>query len=88
MPGSNATQAERNTHTEYHTIAGACFPLIGDGLVSISSVKSQPYFDSLGLSPKCHQNLLDVFEYGLVHDVLTGKRWASAIIKKFFFTPL
>jgi uncharacterized alpha/beta hydrolase family protein len=74
VPGSNATKAERNTHTEYHTIAGACFPLIGDGMVLIKSVNSQPYFDSLGLSPKCHPNLLGGFEYGLVHDVLTDKK--------------
>ena len=74
VPGSNATKAERNTHTEYYTIAGACFPLVGDGLVLLSSVNSQPYFNSLGLSPKCHPNLLGGFEYGLVHDVLIGKR--------------
>ena len=74
VPGSNATKAEKNTHTAYHTIAGACFPLIGDGMVLITSVNSQPYFDSLGLSPKCHQNLLGDFEYGLVHDVLTDKK--------------
>jgi pimeloyl-ACP methyl ester carboxylesterase len=74
VPGSNATKAERNNHTEYHTIAGACFPLVGDGMVLISNVNSQPYFDSLGLSPKCHQNLLGEFEYGLVHDVLIGKK--------------
>lgn len=74
VPGSNATKAERNNHTQYYTIAGACFPLIGDGMVSISSVNSQSYFDSLGLSEKCHQNLLGGFEYGLAHDVLTGKR--------------
>ena len=79
LPGSDATAAERNTHTKYHTIAGNCaeafagFPTVGDGLVLISSVNSQPYFNHLGFSQSCHLNLLGSFEYGLTHDVLIGK---------------
>ena len=76
LHGSDATQAEKNTHTKYHTIAGICFifPIKGDGLVSESSVNSQPYFHRLGFSSNCHLNLLGSFEYGLAHDVLIGRQ--------------
>jgi hypothetical protein len=76
LRGSDATEAERNTHTKYHTIAGICFifPIKGDGLVSESSVNSQPYFNHLGFSSNCHLNLLGSFEYGLAHDVLIGRQ--------------
>jgi hypothetical protein len=69
LPGSDATKAERNPHTKYHTIAGICAGF-GDLLVFELSVNSQPYFNPLGLSPNCHQNLLGSFEYGLAHNVL------------------
>ena len=76
LPGSDATEAERNAHTKYYTIAGICFmfPKKADGLVFESSVNSQPYFNHLGFSPMCHQNLLGSFEYGLARDVLIGKQ--------------
>jgi hypothetical protein len=54
-PGSSATMARENIHTKYYAIAGACL-LLGDGLVSTSSVNSQPYFDSLGTSNSCHRS--------------------------------
>ena len=38
------------------------FSGIGDGLVSKSSVNSQPYFTSLGISNACHLELLDDYE--------------------------
>ena len=72
-PGSSATMARENTHTKYYTIAGTCL-LIGDGLVSKSSVNSQPYFDSLGTSNSCHRDLLGAYEYELAYDVLVGKQ--------------
>ena len=76
LPGSDATEAERNAHTKYYTIAGICFmfPKKADGLVFESSVNSQPYFNHLGFSSMCHQNLLGSFEYGLARDVLIGKQ--------------
>lgn len=69
-PNAPATKAKQNTHTKYYTIAGACFPWIGDGLVSISSVNSKPYFKPLGTSNSCHLDLLDDYEYELAHDIL------------------
>ncbi len=71
-PGSPATMAKQNPNTNYYTIAGACL-LIGDGLVSTSSVNSQPYFKSLGTSNSCHRDLLGNYEYELAYDVLVGK---------------
>ena len=72
-PQAPATRVRENTHTTYYTIAGACF-LIGDGLVSTSSVNSQPYFKSLGTSNSCHPDLLGAYEYELTHDVLIGRQ--------------
>jgi pimeloyl-ACP methyl ester carboxylesterase len=72
-PNAPATNAKQNTHTKYYTIAGACFPWIGDGLVSTSSVNSQPYFKLLGTSNACHLDLLDDYEYKLAHDLLTNR---------------
>ena|SRR5215203_6490823 len=72
-PGSSATMAKENTHTKYYTIAGTCL-LIGDGLVSTSSVNSQSYFNSLGTSNSCHRDLLGNYEYELAYDVLVGKQ--------------
>ena len=69
-PNALATKAKENTHTKYYTIAGTCFPWIGDGLVSTSSVNSKPYFKSLGTSNACHLELLDDYEYELAHDIL------------------
>ena len=79
-PGAPATKARENTNTEYYTIAGTCkerfgFPTTGDGLVFIWQVHSQPsYFNYLGPSPNCHENLLGDVEYGLAEDVLKRKK--------------
>ena len=72
-PNALATKAKENINTKYYTIAGACFPLIGDGLVSTSSVNSQLYFNSLGISNACHLDLLGDNEYELAHDVLIDR---------------
>ncbi|MDQ3839196.1 MAG: alpha/beta fold hydrolase [Thermoproteota archaeon] len=78
-PEAPATMVEENTHTQYYTIAGSCLaflPIIpepNDGLVGISSVNSQSYFQPLGYSSNCHLNLLGGYEYGLAHDVLTTR---------------
>jgi uncharacterized alpha/beta hydrolase family protein len=72
-PKALATKAKENTHTKYYTIAGTCFPWIGDGLVSTSSVNSQLYFNSLGTSNACHLDLLGDNEYELADDVLTNR---------------
>ena len=69
-PNALATMAKENTHTKYYTIPGTCFPWIGDGLVSTSSVNSKPYFKSLGTSNACHLELLDDYEYELAHDIV------------------
>jgi pimeloyl-ACP methyl ester carboxylesterase len=44
-----------------------------DGIVPVSSVESQSYYQSLGNSPDCHQNLLGDFEYQLSQNVLLGR---------------
>jgi len=44
-----------------------------DGIVPLSSVESQAYYQSLGNSPNCHQNLLGDIEYQLAHNVLIGR---------------
>jgi uncharacterized alpha/beta hydrolase family protein len=72
-PKAQATKAKENTHTKYYTIAGTCFPGIGDGLVSTFSVNSQHYFNSLGTSNACHLDLLGENEYELAYDVLISK---------------
>jgi len=72
-PTALATKAKENAHTKYYTIAGACYPWIGDGLVSTSSVNSQPYFNSLGTSNACHLDLLGDNEYELARDVLINR---------------
>ena len=72
-PKAQATKAKENTHTKYYTIAGTCFPWIGDGLVSTSSVNSQRYFNSLGTSNACHLELLGENEFELANDVLTNR---------------
>jgi pimeloyl-ACP methyl ester carboxylesterase len=44
-----------------------------DGLVRVSSVESQPYFNHLvPHSPSCHQDLMGELEYNLARDVLHG----------------
>ena len=73
-----------NINTRYCTIAGECLPYLAnpfgviiipepnDGLVGVSSVQS--HYDSLGLSPNCHNQLLGDYEYGLAYEVLSGRR--------------
>jgi pimeloyl-ACP methyl ester carboxylesterase len=78
VPGSEATMAERNLNTKYHTIAGDWLPPLGnwvipghdDGYVAISSVESQPYFKNLGHTNDYHLNLVDENEYNLAKQIL------------------
>jgi pimeloyl-ACP methyl ester carboxylesterase len=78
VPGSEATMAERNLNTKYHTIAGDWLPPLGnwvipghdDGFVAISSVESQPYFNNLGHTNDHHFNLVDENEYNLAKQIL------------------
>jgi hypothetical protein len=41
--------------------------------VSKSSVNSQPYFKSLGISNACHLELLDDYEFELACDILRNR---------------
>ena len=68
------TRANQNIHTDYYTIAGVCFDglLPNDGLVAKSSVHSKPYFHRLADSPNCHLDLLGIYEYGLVNNILNN----------------
>jgi len=89
------TMAQRNSNTQYYTIAGDWTPYgmydclqdeagynyyyfyqafeSNDGIVSVTSVESQPYFTHLGYSPNCHQNLAGDIEYQLARNVLLGR---------------
>jgi uncharacterized alpha/beta hydrolase family protein len=49
-------------------------PKPNDGLVPLSSVESQGYFNSLGHTSNCHSNLLSDKEYQLAKPVLVGKQ--------------
>jgi pimeloyl-ACP methyl ester carboxylesterase len=82
--GAHDTITNQNMHTNYHVIAGVCFPyLIGplgivfpgnnDGVVPESSVKSELYFHKLPNSPNCHMNLFGDYEYGLSKSILKNR---------------
>jgi hypothetical protein len=49
-------------------------PKLNDGMVSLSSVESLNYTNSLGNSKSCHSNLLGEYEYGLAKDILLGSK--------------
>lgn len=79
LPGSSATQAQRNMNTKYFTISGDWDPATGgnplvdgndDQLVAVSSVESQKYFSSLGHTSHSHDQLVGEEEYGLARQVL------------------
>jgi pimeloyl-ACP methyl ester carboxylesterase len=81
-PGASVDEAPRNPHTKYYTISGDWLPFVGgnsylpgpdDGLVSVSSVESKSYFESLGRSPNNHMGLLGPQEYGMARGTLMGK---------------
>ena len=81
-PGATVDEAPRNPHTKYYTISGDWLPLTGgnfyipgpdDGLVSVSSVESKSYFDSLGRTHNNHMDLLGPQEYGMARGTLMGK---------------
>jgi uncharacterized alpha/beta hydrolase family protein len=48
-------------------------PKPNDGLVPLSSVESQGYFNNLGHTSNCHSNLLSDKEYQLAKPILVGK---------------
>lgn len=77
--GANATKAQMNPNVKYYTIAGDWLhdfggsPLIpgpDDGLVAVSSVESEKYFQSLGRTPHSHAELLGEQEYNITRNVL------------------
>ena len=81
-PGATVDEAPRNIHTKYYTISGDWLPSIGgnyyipgpdDGLVSISSVESKRYFESLGRTQNNHVGLLGPQEYILARGKLLNK---------------
>ncbi len=83
LPEAEATRAEANPNTKYYTIAGdwekekggePTIPGPDDGLVPVSSVESEGYFQSLGRTEHNHLEMLGEDEYKLAHDVLLGKR--------------
>jgi triacylglycerol lipase len=83
LAGSNATRAKMNPNTKYYTIAGDWQPdkqgdptIAGpdDGTISVSSVESEGYFQSLGHTNHKHQDLLSEDEYKLSADVLGGRK--------------
>ena len=83
LPEAPATKAGMNPNTRYYTIAGDWEKNIGgnpaipgpdDGLVPVSSVESEGYFQSLGRTEHGHFELLGEDEYKLARDVLLGKR--------------
>jgi triacylglycerol lipase len=49
-------------------------PKPNDGLVPMSSVESQGYFQNLGHTSNCHSNLLGDKEYELAKPILLGKQ--------------
>jgi uncharacterized alpha/beta hydrolase family protein len=78
-PGANATKAVINPNSKYYTIAGDWIPLTqgnlmipgnDDGLVSVESVESQQYFQSLGRTEHGHAELLSEKEYQMSKDIL------------------
>jgi triacylglycerol lipase len=80
-PGASVHEAPRNPHTKYYTISGDWLPIIGgnlfipgpdDGLVSVSSVESKSYFESLGRTLNNHIDLLGPQEYGMARGILLG----------------
>lgn len=80
---ANATKARMNPNTKYYTIAGDWLHGIGgspfvpgpdDGLVAISSVQSEKYFQSLGVTQHSHAELLGEQEYNMTRDVLLGNK--------------
>jgi pimeloyl-ACP methyl ester carboxylesterase len=79
LPGAQATRVEMNIHTRYWTIAGDWMPLTkgnpvipgnDDGLVSVVSVETEPYFQSLGRTNHHHLELLGEEEYHLARNIL------------------
>jgi pimeloyl-ACP methyl ester carboxylesterase len=79
LPGAQATKSEMNINTRYWTIAGDWMPFVkgnpvipgnDDGLVSVVSVESQPYFQSLGRTNHHHLELLGEEEYHLARSIL------------------
>ena len=82
LPGSLATNAKQNIHTNYYTIAGLCnsnlwldgFGIINDGLVPLSSVESLPNSTSLGNTFHCHTSLLNPDEYQETRPILLNNR--------------
>lgn len=81
-----------NVNTNYYTIAGECLPFLyyaplgvtipepNDGFVAVSSAQS--HFNSLGVYPNCHMQLLGDYEYGLAYGVLSGSRYNIYVIGK------
>ena len=47
--------------------------LLNDGIVPINSVESEPYFNNLGHTSHCHQDLLSDEEYQLALPILLGE---------------
>lgn len=79
---SSDTNAIQNPNTNYYTIAGNWksgngnpnIPGPDDGLVAVSSVESQGYFQNLGHTAHQHNELLGSDEYKLARDVLMGRK--------------
>ena len=82
LPNASATKAKGNPNTNYYTIAGNWksgngnpnIPGPDDGLVAVSSVESQGYFQNLGHTAHQHNELLGSDEYKLARDVLMGRK--------------
>ena len=47
------------------------------GMVSLSSVESLDYFNSLGNNKSCHTNLLSEYEYTLAKEIPQGNKWGN-----------
>ena len=81
---ASVINASQNLNTKYYTIAGACLPYIAtwwgsidernDGLVGVSSVRSQTYFENLPLSSHCHWQLMGAYEFELAYNILAGRQ--------------
>ncbi|WP_148699390.1 lipase family alpha/beta hydrolase [Candidatus Nitrososphaera evergladensis] len=80
--GANATKAQMNPNVKYYIIAGDWLhdfggsPLIpgpDDGLVAVSSVESEKYFQSLGRTSHSHAELLGEQEYNMTRNVLVER---------------
>jgi pimeloyl-ACP methyl ester carboxylesterase len=86
-PGASVHEAPRNVHTKYYTLSGNWLPNVwgfgnggniyipgpDDGIVSVSSVESKSYFESLGRTLDNHIDLLGPEEYAMARDILIGK---------------